>query len=140
MRTWTTWLLMVAALFAGGCNLLPGLTSPSDSTSSSSSSTTFSGSLSPQGAPVFFTFTAGAGPVAVTLTAVNPPTTSGIGLGLGTPTGTTACTLTNFTTSAVAASTPQISANEAAGGYCVQVYDPGSLTGSLTFTLSVAHS
>ena len=55
---------MVAALFAGACNLLPGLTYPSDSTSTSSTSTTFSGSLSPQGAPVLFTFTAGTAPVA----------------------------------------------------------------------------
>lgn len=136
MRKCTRWLPIVAAVFAGGCNLLPGSTSPSDSTTT----TTFSGSLSPRGAPVFFTFTAGAGQVAVTLTSVNPSTTSGIGLGLGTPSGTTACTLTNFTTSAVASSTAQISVDETAGSYCVQVYDPGNLTGSLTFTLSVSHS
>lgn len=136
MRTCTSWLLIVAALGAGGCNLPPGSTSPSDSTTTA----TFSGSLSPQGAPVFFTFTAGAGAVAVTLTTVNPPTSSGIGLGLGTPNGTTTCTLTHFTTSAVASSTAQISVDEAAGSYCVQVYDPGNLTGSLTFSLSVSHS
>lgn len=136
MRSRTRWLPIVAALFAGGCNLPPGSTSPSDSTTT----TMFSGSLTPGGAPVFFTFTAGAGPVAVTLTGVNPATTSGIGLGVGTPNGTTVCTLTNFTTSAVASTTPQISVEEAAGSYCVQVYDPGNLTGPLTFTLSVSHS
>jgi hypothetical protein len=61
-------------------------------------------------------------------------------LGLGTPNGTTACALTNFTTSAVASSTAQISVDENAGSYCVQVYDPGNLAGSLTFSLSVSHS
>jgi len=76
----------------------------------------------------------------VTLTSVSPPTNSGIGLGLGTPNGTTACALTNFTTSAVASSTAQISVDENAGSYCVQVYDPGNLAGSLTFSLSVSHS
>jgi hypothetical protein len=131
--------MVVAAIFAGACNLLPGLSSPTDPTSQPTA-TTFSGSLAPQGAPVFFTFTAGAGPVAVTLTSVNPSTTSGIGLGLGTPNGTTTCTLTNFTTSAVVSSTPQISVTEAAGSYCVQVYDPGSLANSLAFALSVSHS
>jgi hypothetical protein len=131
--------MVVAAVFAGGCNLLPSLSSPTDPTPQSTS-TTFSGSLAPLGAPVFFTFAAAAGPVAITLTSVNPSTTSGIGLGLGTPNGTTACTLTNFTTSAVASSTAQISVNETAGSYCVQVYDPGSLANSLTFALSVSHS
>ena len=57
----------------------------------------------------------------MTLAAVKPPTSSGIGLGLGTPNGTTTCTFTHFTTSAVASSTAQISVDEAAGSYCVQV-------------------
>jgi hypothetical protein len=139
VRTWMRCLMVVAVPFAAGCNLLPGSTSPSDP--SSTTTTMFSGTVTPQGAPAFFTFTvAAAGPVAVTLTSVSPSTTSGIGLGLGTPNGTASCTLANFTTSAVASSTPQITATENAGTYCAQVYDPGNLAGASTFTISVSHS
>ena len=136
-RTWTGGLIVVAVLLAAGCNLLNDSTSPS----SNATTTTFSGTLAPRGAPVFFTFTTAAdGPVAVTLITVSPSSTSGIGLGLGTPSGTTGCTLTNFTTSAVPSSTAQISVNEVAGSYCAQVYDPGNLASTTTFSISVSHS
>jgi hypothetical protein len=136
--TWTRRLAILAAFAAAGCNLLQdSSTSPSGDTNT----TTFSGTLAPRGAPVFFTFTTAAnGPVAVTLTSLTPSTTSGIGLGLGTPSGTTGCTLSNFTTSAVPSSTAQISVTEAAGSYCAQVYDPGNLASTTTFSISVSHS
>jgi hypothetical protein len=135
-RTWTSRLAIVAAFLAAACNL------PQDSsTSPSGDTTTFSGTLTPRGAPVIFTFTtSNNGPVALTLTSVSPSTTSGIGLGLGTPVGTTGCTLSNFTTSAVPSSTAQISVNETAGSYCAQVYDPGTLSSTTTFSISVSHS
>ena len=136
--TWTRPLAVVAALLAAGCNLPQG---SSTSPSGDANTTTFSGTLAPRGAPVFFTFTTAAnGPVAVTLTSANPSPTSGIGLGLGTPSGTTGCTLTTFTTSAVPSSTAQISVNETAGSYCAQVYDPGNLATTTTFSISVSHS
>ena len=136
MRTWTRRLAILAALLGAGCNL------PQDSsTSPSGNTTTFSGTLAPRGAPVIFTFTTTSnGAVALTLTSVNPSTTSGIGLGLGVPAGTTGCTLSNFTTSAVPSSTAQISVNESAGSYCAQVYDPGTLSSTTTFSISVSHS
>lgn len=136
-RTWRRRAIVLAALFAAGCNL------PNDSTSPSSdaTATTFSGTIAPRGAPVFFTFTTAAnGRVSLTLTTVTPSATSGIGLGLGTPSGTTGCTLSNFTTSAVPSSTAQISVNETAGSYCAQVYDPGNLASTTTFSISVSHS
>ena len=138
VRAWTRRLAVVTAFLAAGCNLPQGSsTSPSGDTTT----TTFSGTLTPRGAPVFFTFTTAAnGTVAVTLTSVSPSTTSGIGLGLGTPSGTTTCTLSNFTTSAVPSSTAQISVNETAGSYCAQVYDPGSLNSTTTFSISISHS
>jgi hypothetical protein len=140
--TWTRGLVALALAAAGaGCNLLPGTSSDSPTTPSSTAITaTFSGAIAPQGPAAFFTFTAAAGPVSVTLTSLSPSSVTGIGLGIGTPNGTTSCSLSNFTTSATASSIAQITVTETAGTYCAQVYDPGNLASTSTFTISVSHS
>jgi hypothetical protein len=137
-RSWTTWTTVAAAaLLAAGCNLFSKSGSPTGP--GSATTATFSGTLAPKGTPVFFTFTAAAGPVAVTLTSLNPTSTTGIGLGIGTPSGTTACSLSNFTTSAMPSNVAQLTVTENDGSYCVQVYDPGGLGASTAFTIAVSH-
>lgn len=121
-----------------GCNLLNSSTSPDPSTMATSS--TFSGTVGLLGTSVVSFTTTAAGPVGLTLTSLSPSPPVGIGLGLGTPNGNSGCTLASFTTSATAASTPQITVTENAGTYCVQVYDPGTLTATTSFSVSVSHS
>lgn len=79
------------------------------------------------------------GTVSVTLTSVGPPNTVAVGVGVGIPQATgSGC---NLTRSAVttASTDPQITLTADAGTYCVRVYDAGSLTGDVVFSVSVLH-
>jgi hypothetical protein len=79
-----------------------------------------------------------AGNVAVTLTAVSPATTTPLGLGVG-PSSDGNCTIANSTSGAIAAGSPQLSATQNPGSYCVKVSDPGNLTTTSTVTVTVTH-
>jgi hypothetical protein len=135
--------LVLAAALASACNLFPDSSSSSASSTSPSSTAitnTFSGTLSAQGAP-FFTFAVTtAGTVTVNLTSLSPSPAAGVGLGIGVPNGTTSCTLSASTNTAVASSTAQLTATLAAGNYCAEVYDPGGLSTTTNFTITVTHT
>jgi hypothetical protein len=129
--------LVGLAILCAGCNLLPGSTSPTTPTTTTE---TFSGTLTAQSSS-FYAFTVStAETVSITLTTLSPTATIAVGLGIGTPNGTTSCTLSSFTSSAVAASTPQITVTENAGSYCAQIYDVGNVTTPSAFTISIVHS
>ena len=98
----------------------------------------FNGTLAPNGSLVFTFSVATAGSVAITLTSVSPATTSPLGLGVG-PSSSGSCTISNSTSGAVAAGSPQLSAMETPGAYCVKVSDPGNLTATSAVTVTVAH-
>jgi hypothetical protein len=116
-------------------DLLGSPTAPSNNTPSTD---TFNGSLAPSGALVFTFSVATAGNVAVTLTAVSPATTSPLGLGVG-PSSNGNCTIANSTSGAIAAGSPQLSATQNPGSYCVKVSDAGNLTTTSTVTVTVTH-
>jgi hypothetical protein len=62
-----------------------------------------------------------------------------VGLGVGVPrTSGGGCRL-GVAVNASAATTPQISAPADAGQYCVQLYDLGTLTDPVGFTLKIEH-
>lgn len=90
------------------------------------------------GGSSFSTFTVSqAGTVTAQLSALGAA--GPVGLGLGTPNGTTSCVLTTSSASVVPGNSPQISATENAGNYCVEIFDPGTLTASTTFSITVVH-
>jgi hypothetical protein len=127
--------LVVLVVLSTGCDSVKNLLSP-DSTSSSSSQS-FSGTVAVGGSS-FFTFTvAQAGTVNVTLTSLGG--SSPVGLGIGTPNGTASCQLATSSQSTTAGSSPQLTAKENAGTYCVSVFDAGSLAAATTFAVTVAH-
>lgn len=79
------------------------------------------------------------GTVSVTLTAAGPPAGVALGVGVGIPRATGGgCSLSRSVTTA-AASAPQLSVTAEPGTYCVQVFDVGTLTGDVGFTVSVRH-
>lgn len=86
------------------------------------------------------TFTvSSAGTVAVLLKQVGPPADVSVGLGLGIPRADSrSCSLTRSLTTG-ASSVAQISLAAEAGTYCVQVFDPGTLPGEVTFSIDVTH-
>jgi len=127
---------MTVALASGACNLLNDVTSP-DTSSPSSSSETFGGTVGVQGSSRSTFTVAQQGTVTVTLSAVSPSVA--MGLGIGTPNGATACAMTSSTTTALAGPTPQLTVTQAPGNYCVNVYDVGNVTASVTYSVVVAH-
>jgi hypothetical protein len=130
-------LLLAAVMSQVACtNPFATASEPSANTPTSDS---FSGSLAPGGAVVFTFSVTTAGSVGVTLTSVSPSTTSALGLGVG-PSSNGTCSVTNSTSSAVAGSAAQLTANANPGTYCVRVSDAGSLAATSTVTVAVAHS
>lgn len=138
MRKTVLALFTAAALASAGCSAISNLFGGSDTSPSPSSTTdAFSGSLVVGGSS-FFTFTvAQAGAVNVTLTSLAG--TTPVGVGIGTPNGTTSCTVATSSQATTAGATPQVTANENPGTYCVSVFDPGTLTAATTFSVSVIH-
>jgi hypothetical protein len=128
---------MVVALASGACNLLNDVTSPDTPSSPASSTVTFGGTVGVQGSSRSTFTVAQQGTVTVTLSTVSPSVA--MGLGIGTPNGATACAMTSSTTSATAGPTPQLTVTESPGDYCVSVYDVGNVTGSVTYSVVVAH-
>ncbi|HEY6358887.1 MAG TPA: hypothetical protein VIX35_11615 [Vicinamibacterales bacterium] len=125
----------VLGLLCAGCSTLGNLFS---STSPSSTTTDMFNSALTVGGSSFSTFTVSqAGTVTAQLTALGAA--GPVGLGLGTPNGSTSCVLTTSSASVVPGSSPQISATENAGNYCVEIFDPGTLTASTTFSITVVH-
>jgi hypothetical protein len=47
--------------------------------------------------------------------------------------------MTSSSASVVPSGSPQISATENPGNYCVEIFDPGTLTASTTFSFTVVH-
>ena len=119
-------------------NPLSDLLNPASPSTNSSTTDTFNGSLAPNGSLLFTFVVANAGSVAVTLTAVSPATTGTLGLGVG-PSSDGNCTISNSTSAAIAGASPQLSATENAGNYCVKVTDAGALTTTSAVTVTVTH-
>jgi hypothetical protein len=133
-------LLIASVMIMSACsNPLSNLFGNPSTPSATPTTDTFSGNLAPSGALVF-TFSVGtAGSVAVTLTAVSPATTSPLGLGIGQSASDGSCTVANSTSGATAGGSPQLSANENPGNYCVKVSDAGSLATTSAVTVTVSH-
>lgn len=99
----------------------------------------FSGSLPLLGFR-FYSFTMPrAGSVSVTLLSLREgtePSTATIGIGLGVPRGTD-CALSNTVNTGVGTSPQLTVATEAGGVLCVRVYDTGTLTAPVDFSLNI---
>ena len=125
------------------CGSNSSTTAPSTTTPSVAAPTVtepWSGTV-PVGGSAFYSFSiAQNGTVNVTLLSVSGqfvPSTVTLGLGLGTPSGTTCAT--SSTTNARAGTTPQVTATDAPGLYCVNVSDVGNLFAPATFSITIAH-
>jgi hypothetical protein len=117
--------LIASVMIVAACsNPLSDLFGPS---TPSATTDTFNGNLAPSGSLVFTFSVATAGSVAVTLTTVSPATTGPLSLGIGPSSSNGTCTIANSTSAATAAGSPQLSANENPGSYCVKVSDAGTL-------------
>jgi len=79
------------------------------------------------------------GTVTAMLTNAAGPNTV-VGLGIGVPTtGLAKCALSTAIQTNAAGSTPQLSATVDAGNYCVVVYDLGTLTSAIDFSVTLVY-
>ena len=127
------WLVPVAVLIAcAGCGSNP--TSPTLSTAPVTE--TFSSILSAGGATArTFTLTF-RGPISATLTSVDPAVAVGVGIGIAG--GTPSCSLTKSAVLAPGA-TLLLSDLADSGSYCAEIYDPGTVTNHVSFSMTIQH-
>ena len=125
-------LLMVVVL--SGCRTT--MTSPTGVADTDRLAREFSSSVIPGGgASREFTLTT-AGTIAVTLLSTTPAGTS-VGVGIGIPRGDGSCAL-SAGVETTAGPTAQITIAAGTGPYCAKVYDPGTLTAPVPFTISIS--
>lgn len=129
-----SFVLLPLALLAGGC----GSSNSTPTTPTSGHAVeTFNGTLQPLGTNVH-DFTIGiTGEVTVTLTSAGPPPNITLGVGIGTPNGAV-CSLIQAQ-SVSAANIAQITGQADPGSYCISVYDTGTLTAPVNYTVVVSH-
>ena len=120
-----------------GCGF--GESSSSPSPSASFTTDTFTGSV-PVGGSDVHTFTVGqSGGVDVDLLDVDSGSTIAMGIRVGTLGGATCTLLPGASKSAQAGPVSQLSGFVTAGTYCVEVFDVGNQTATVTYTLAVTH-
>lgn len=132
----------LVGVLTAACSESP--TSPSATADTVSTATTlqFAGTLNAGGSR-FYSFTVSrSGVVSATLASVtvaprNAAANVPIGLGIGRPAGTGCPTITSLTTDA--ALTTQLQHGVDQGIYCVNVYDPGTLSTSVNFVVRFSH-
>ena len=133
-----TALAALVAIALAACSKTP--TSPTTTTDTTPTVNTrqFAGTLSP-GEFRFYSFTASkTGVASATLASVTTPPRNAaanvpIGVGIGRPAGTGCPTVTSATTNA--ALTTQVQYTVDQGIYCVNVYDPGTLSSGVNFVV-----
>ena len=91
----------------------------------------------PKGTSSYKFTTHARGTVSATLTAATPSVSVGFGIGIPKLNGSSCNLNTSLVTGA--GSSPQLNVTTEAGDYCVQVYDPGTLTESVSFRVSITH-
>ena len=126
--------LLVVSAVACSHNSSSSSTTPSPSITTQ----TFSGTVGVRGLDTNVFTVVQTGEVDVTLTSTTPGSiTMGVGLGTG---GASSCTLLpGGSVNTQAGSSPQLTGELTPGPLCVQVYDLGTDTAPVAYTLTVAH-
>jgi hypothetical protein len=141
-------LLLMPLLAAAACDTQSAdnsATTPTVPTAPTITEPAFTGTLHAGGAPQILTFNVTAvGPLTVTLNSAGPPANVSVGLSIGNPTFSTAGTVCSPIATQIAVAgvgAPQINGTvSSTGGYCLTVFDPGTLTADVTFSVTVAHT
>lgn len=138
MMNWNLSALMLLGLLgASGCSDSTTPTSPTTTATTSPVTDSWSTQLGPQGAVSRTVTAAQAGTIKVSLTSTSPGDLT-LGLSVGIPrSGGSGCLPTLSVRAAPGANVPQVETSVAAGTYCVQVHDLGTIANALTFTLSI---
>jgi hypothetical protein len=126
--------LAAFVLATAGCDDASTATSP---TTTSPVTETFSGQFVPGGSASRAFTAASSGTVSITLTQIGPPADVLVGLGVGIPLASGSGCHMSQTVHAGAASAPQITVPVDAGSYCLRLYDRGTLTTQVSFSVTI---
>ena len=128
-------LAFATTLLAAGCARTT-MTSPTPTADTATLLREFSSLVVPGGsASREFQVTA-SGPIAVTLTSTTPAGVT-VGLGVGIPRSNGSCAL-HAAVETAAGAAAQIAISADVGAYCAKVYDAGTLTAPVPFTISIS--
>jgi hypothetical protein len=120
-----------------GCNTATSPTAPSPT--ATPASVLYESQLYPGGS-LSRTITVGAtGTVSVTLTSLRPDPGVEVGLGVGIPRADGGGCHVSQSVATTTGSTPQLTIAADPGTYCVRVYDIGTLTIDVFFSITIAH-
>jgi len=131
--------LSAITVLGTGCSNNQTPTSPTAATTASG--TEVFASFITAGGTASHTFTvAQAGTISLTLTSLTPASTVGLGVGVTGGTGLTCSLSRSVDASPTSDATPQLAEAVDAGTYCVQVFDPGTVTAPGTqFSVTIEH-
>ena len=137
LRTALAAFVVASSLTLAGCGDDDPPTTPTPTPTTTT--VTFASNLAMGGASTRSFDVTRAGTVSVTLIHVNNLLTLKVGLGVGIPFADgTGCVLSR-SVETVAGNTAQLELNVDAGKYCLQIYDPGTLTGVVPFSINLVY-
>ena len=129
---------LMVALTAAACSD-PATSTATTTPTTTQSTETFTGTVQVKSSAAHNFSVAAAGTVTVTLTVASPPDAVVMGVGIGTPTGASCALLTGASVKTAAGTAAQLSGVVTPGALCVQVYDVGSQTSAVSYTITVVH-
>jgi hypothetical protein len=128
---------VATVVVSSACNDAASPTAPSPAMSPVT--VVYDSQLYPRGAASRTLSVTQSGDVVVTLTSVRPDASVALGVGLGIPRADGGgCHLSHSVIAASGAS-PQLSATVDSGTYCVKVFDLGTLTDAVSFSITIVH-
>jgi hypothetical protein len=127
-------LILVLSASILGCR--DTITSPTETADTASVQHEFSSNVVPGGSVSREFALTGAGTIALTLTSTTPAGVV-VGLGIGIPRADGSCAL-SAAVDATAGATAQIALAAGTGPYCAKVYDVGTLSSPVPFTVAIS--
>ncbi len=136
LKTTLAAVVLASSLTVAGCDEDTPTTPTPDPTTAT---VTFASNLAPTGSSTRSFDVTRAGNVSVTLTGVGGSATLKLGLGVGIPLADGSGCVLSRSVEAVAGTTAQLELAVDIGKYCVQIYDPGTLTGVVAFSINLIY-
>jgi hypothetical protein len=136
LRTTLAALVLASSITMAGCDEDPPTTPTPDPTTTT---VVFSSNLAMGGASARSFDVTRAGIVSVTMTMVGNSTTLKAGLGVGIPLADGSNCVLSRSVETVAGTTAQLELSVDIGKYCVQIYDPGTLTSVVPFSINLIY-
>ena len=136
LRTGLAALVLASSMTLAGCDDDPPTTPTPDPTTTT---VTFSSNLAMGGSSTRSFDVSRAGVVSATLTAAGNTNTLKVGVGIGIPLADGSGCVLSRSVETVPGATAQLELNVDSGKYCLQIYDPGTLTNVVGFTLHLIY-